>query len=282
MRSGFALTAAGFGLAVAVIFMATFFATAGYEPVEIASAEALSQKGPGIMATLVAMAKNKVWIFAVLIYVFNAMGGIMQAQTMVIYFTHNLGNPQSYLRMYSAVSMVVTMVGYVSLSFFTKRLGNAGTNLLGCAFGIVGNLFRFVMRDSSLIVFGAGMGMAAFGGGLVAGTIILCIMDSQVYGEWKSGIRNDALVMSGFGLSSKIGFAVGGALSGYLQTLMGYNAALGAPSEAVKMLFFCENTLFYAISYVLSGICAFLVLRYERKIPQMQAEIEARRAQKTT
>lgn len=278
MRRGFMLTAAIMAAAMAIIYFITYFGTAGYEPVELVSADVAKQKGPGLVATLSAMSKNKVWMFAILIYAFICAGGMMQQQTMVMYFTHNLNDPQSYLRVYSATSMVVSMIGYVSLSFFTKRLGNAGTALLGCIFGVVGNLIRFVLQDASLIVFAVGMGIAAFGLGLIAGTIILCIMDSQVYGEWKTGTRNDALVMSGFGLSSKIGFAVGGALGGYLQAILGYDATLGAPSSAVKTLFFFENTLFYAATYVLAGIFALLVLKYEKKIPQMRAEIEARKA----
>lgn len=279
MRRGFMLTAAIFAVATAVIYFITYFGTAGYEPVEPVSPDAVRQKGPGIITTLSAMSKNKVWMIAILIYVFYCIGGIIQSQTMVIYFTHNLGDPQSYLRIYSATSMVVMMVGYVTLGFFTKRLGNAGTALLGCILGVVGNLIRFVLQDATLAAFAAGMGIGAFGSGLLGGTIILCIMDSQVYGEWKTGMRNDALVMSGFGLSSKIGFAVGGALAGYLQAILGYDAALGAPSEAVQTLFFYENTLFMAISFALSAVCAFYVWRYEKRIPQMRAEIQARKAQ---
>lgn len=277
MRRGFALTAVAYGVVMVVVYAIAFFATAGYEPVE--EVQTLSQKGPGILEILKAMSKNKVWILAILIYVFNTAGSMMQAQTMVAYFTHNLGDPQNYLRIYSTASMVVTMLGYVVLGELTKRLGNAGTSLLGCAFGIAGNMIRFVLKDGSLVFYSVGVVIGMFGTSLVAGTIVLCIMDSQVYGEWKTGTRSDGLAMSGFGLSAKIGIALGGALAGYLQAIMGYDAALGAPSEAVKTLFFCENTLCVAIGYVLSGICAFLVLRYERKIPQMRAEIEARKAQ---
>ena len=276
MRRGFALTAVVYSVVMVAVYLITYLGTAGYEPVE--DTQTLTQKGPGFVEILKAMAKNKVWMIAVLIYVFNAMGGIIQAQTMVTYFTHNLGDPTGYLRVYSSLSMVVTMIGYASLGIFTKRLGNAGTSLLGCCFGVAGNLIRFITQDATLLSYGVGLAIGIFGSGLVAGTIVLCIMDSQVYGEWKTGTRSDGLVMSGFGLSSKIGFAIGGALAGYLQALLGYDAALGAPSEAVKTLFLCENTLFMAISFVLSGICAFICLQYEKKIPQMQAEIDARKA----
>ena len=84
--------------------------------------------------------------------------------------------------------------------------------------------------------------------------------------------------MSGFGLSGKIGLALGGALAGYLQTFMKYDPSLGAPSEAVKQLFFYENTICVAIGFALSAVFAILVLKYEKKIPQMQAEIDARKA----
>ena len=280
MKKGFMFCGALYGLIQIITFLSAAIATKGYEPVETvvnSSGESVVLKGPGFGAMFKAMAQNKVWLFAILIYVWDTTGSMMQAQTMVSYFQHVLGNT-GYLKIYSSVSMVITIASYLSLGFLTKRFGNAGTSLLGCVISIVGNLFRFFTHDANATLFTAGLVISMAGASLVAGTIVLCIMDTQVYGEWKTGVRNEAILMSGFGLSGKIGLALGGALAGYLQTFMKYDPSLGAPSEAVKQLFFYENTICVAIGFALSAVFAILVLKYEKKIPQMQAEIDARKA----
>lgn len=278
-QRGFLLVSLIFGIIFAVCYLFLFFASKGMEPIETVSQTTAQPKGPGLKEILPALATNKIWMIALFITIFYTSFSMMQAQTMVSYFTYAMSDAQAALRIYSSASLVVTMCGYVILSFFTKRFGNAGTCMLGCILAMAGNLFRFVTHDETLLLYGIGLVISMFGVSLLSATTLLIVLDTGVYSEWKTGSKSDPLLIAGNNISSKIGFAVGGAVSGYLLAAFGYEASHGTPSEAVQTLFFYENTLFAAIGFALSAVCAFFVWRYEKKIPQMLADIQARKAQ---
>lgn len=281
MRRGFMITAVIFGVAYALFYLFLFIATKGVEPIEEAKAAGTASKGPGFKDILPALATNKVWLVALFIMIFYTTFSMMQAQTMVTYFTHCMEDAQTALRIYSSASMVITMIGYVSLSAFTKRLGNAGACMLGCILASAGHLFRFFTHDETMVLYGVGLVIGMFGASLLSGTTLLIILDTGVYSEWKTGSKSDPLLIAGSNIASKIGMALGGAVAGYLLTAFHYDPSLGTPSEAVKSLLFYENTLLVAVGYILSALCAFFVWRYEKRIPQMQAEIDARKAHTT-
>lgn len=277
MRRGFTLTALIFGALFAFFYLLFFVTTKGYEPTEDPqlSTPVEKKKGSSFKDILAAAATNKYWLFAMLIQVFY----MMQAQTMVSYFTHCMGNAQTPLRIYSLASLVVTTAGYLTLGFFTKHFGNAGTRAIGCTIAAVGNLFRFIMRDSTFVLYGVGLTIGSFGASLMSGVLMLVILDTGVYSEWKTGKNSDPVLLAGMTVSSKFALAVGGAAAGYLLAAFGYDSAAGAPSETVKNLFYM-NTLLVGIGFALAAVCSFINSRYEKRIPQMRAEIEARKAEK--
>ena len=279
MRRGFMITAAIFGVAYALFYLFFFIATKGMEPIEETAAAGTVSKGPGLKEILPALATKTMWLAELFISIFYTTFSMMQAQTMVTYFTHCLGDAQTPLRIYSSASMVVTMIGYASLASFTKRIGNAGACLLGCVLGAVGHLFRFFAHDGTMVLYGTGLVIAMFGTSLLAGTTLLIVLDTGVYSEWKTGSKSDPLLIAGSNIATKLGMTLGGAIAGYLLTAFHYDPSQGAPGEAVKNLLFYENTLLVAVGYILAALCAFFVWRYEKRIPQMQAEIEARKAQ---
>ena len=135
---------------------------------------------------------------------------------------------------------------------------------------------RLIFADGTLIVWGVGLFIVNFGGFFVNGLLILCIFDSRVYGKWKTGIDNDAVLMSGSTTSSKVGFAITGSLAGILLSAVNYDSALEQQTEAVLNLLFTENVVLPFIGYIIVAIFAFFVRRIEKKIPQMRAELEAR------
>ena len=151
--------------------------------------------------------------------------------------------------------------------------------MLGCVLGAVGHLFRFFAHDGTMVLYGTGLVISMFGTSLLAGTTLLIVLDTGVYSEWKTGSKSDPLLIAGSNIATKLGMTLGGAIAGYLLTAFHYDPSQGAPGEAVKNLLFYENTLLVAVGYILAALCSFFVWRYEKRIPQMQAEIEARKAQ---
>ena len=143
---------------------------------------------------------------------------------------------------------------------------------------ILGYALRFVLHDCNTAVLLAGNIISNLGMGLVGCTILLCIFDAKVYGEWKTGVDNEAILMSGFSVSYKTGQALGGPIAGYLLLTVPYVAQAAAQEESVLNLWFYESTLMPAIGFAVALVFSLLLIKYEKKVPQMQAEINERKA----
>ena len=106
----------------------------------------------------------------------------------------------------------------------------------------------------------------------------MCIFDAKVYGEWKTGVDNEAILMSGFSIAYKTGQALGGPIAGYLLMTVPYVAQAAVQEQSVLDLWFYESTLIPAVGFVITLIFALLIKKYEKKVPQMREELEARKA----
>ena len=128
-----------------------------------------------------------------------------------------------------------------------------------------------------MLIMNAGWIISGFGSGLVAMTIILNIFDAKVYGEWKTGVDNEAILMSGFSVSYKIGMAIGGPIAGYLLLLVPYVQGAEQQADSVLSMWMAENTLIPGIATFISLVFAILIIKNEKKVPQMRKEIEERK-----
>lgn len=280
LRKGFVGLAAICGFLYALGFFTAALATKGYEPLEYLSrdehAEEDSRKSEAsLKATLVALFRNSYWLLCVGVAFFSVLGEGTSLGSMVQHFQYNLGDV-GLMGTYSLISIITTVSGILSLNILTRRLGNAGTALLGGVLGCLGWMLRFVLADSSPIIFIIGFIIGSAGSGLVGAVTILCLLDSRVYGKWKTGVDNDAILMSGNTTASKVGFAIGPSIGAMMLDIVHYVPQAAEQSEAVKSLFLIENTLIPALGYALVAVCAFFMARLEKKLPQMKAELEMR------
>lgn len=279
MRKGFIGLAIISGILYALGFLAAAIATKGYEPLEFleeteAAKDETSKQKASIKGTLAALLRNNYWLLCVGVAFFSVVGEGTSLASMVQHFQYNLGDV-SLMSTYSLISVITTVVGILSLKILTKKLGNAGTAFLGGILAFTGWMIRFVFADASITIFVVGFVIGAAGSGLVSAVSILCLLDSRVFGQWKTGIDNDAILMSGHTTASKVGFAVGPSIGAMMLDVVGYAPQTSEQSGAVKNLFLVENTLVPALGYALVAVCAFFMLGLEKKLPQMRAELEA-------
>ena len=97
----------------------------------------------------------------------------------------------------------------------------------------------------------------------------MCIFDAKVYGEWKTGVDNEAILLRI--CPALICSPVMLTKSKFFQHLCRFPAAS-------VITVFCQSTLIPAVGFVITLIFALLIKKYEKKVPQMREEIEARKA----
>ena len=94
----------------------------------------------------------------------------------------------------------------------------------------------------------------------------------------ENGSINQAVLMSILSFAQKAGQAVGGVGAAALLGIFGYVANAEQQSETVMNVFFTENVTLPMITFAISILLLCIVNKYEKKIPQMKEEIEARKA----
>lgn len=282
MRLGFYKVGIIYGIIYALSHLIVYFGTKGYdavtadEPAGVTEASTPTEKVT-LRGSLTALVKNKVWVAIVFsALMINLAVGIEQAN-LPFYFQYSFSNPAALYAAYSSCSVIGALIPYLLLSFIIKRLGNAKTAALGCALTVIGYMMRFVLADASLAIMTVGFLLEGVGQGLTASVLVLSIFDSRVYGLWKTGVDNEAVLMSGFSSAYKIGLAIGAPVVGLLLKTVPYVQGAAQQAESVLSLLRFQATALCGIMFIVPlFLYLFVVLKNEKNLPMMRAEIDAR------
>ncbi len=223
---------------------------------------------------LSALLVNKVAMGVLLAQVIHMLFSSMTGTVLVYYCQYNLNN----LNLMSITSSVGTLVSLIPLLFIVpmyKKLGNAGIALLGNILALACLVIRFFTHDATTGIFVSMSILEGVGVTMVSMVFMQCLMDSIVYGEWKTGKKNVPVLMSAYGIGTKIGLAFGSSVAAYIIGLTGFDASLPEQTAGALNTLFHLNVTAPMLMYVGMGIVFFIILKIERKIPEMKAQMEA-------
>lgn len=277
-KLGYTIITACYGAFMVFTYFVVVRLTKGEEPPATPAEIAAAKEKGGTRKAFKALMKNDLWILlaaTTLIY----YGNSAMSQTVMAYYTRLcMGNPA--MMAYAAViSRLGSFVCVLTCSWFAKKLGRGRTATLALSVQMCIMLIRFITKDANGYVM---LGCMAVSGVFSALFLMMhtpCLMDSIDYGEWKTGVRSDGLLMSANSLGNKIGSAIGGSAVGYLLAFTGYKKELKVQPEAVV-----ENvrrlTLITPIVIMAIVICLYAVYRkkYEPLMPRVREEMAARKA----
>lgn len=278
-RTGFMVIGIVYAIIFILLYLLAYAGTKGYEPeqeffeAEVPDGGKLEK--PSVVQIVKGLITNKMCLIAVAMYLVDLIGCMIESNAMPFYFQYNLGN-MGLFGLYSTLSVVGAYAAYFIAGFFVKRFGNSGTAIIGGAISAAAYLVRFLMQDSTTFQWGACVLISCFGAGLVANVSILCIFDSKVYGEWKLGVNNEGILMAAYSLGNTIGLALGRVAGTYLMGLVDYDPNVMEQSSSVLKLFLAESTLAPMIGFIGVILLAMIVRRFEKKLPQWEAELAER------
>lgn len=283
-RKGFLYVGIIYGIIYGIGHLIVYFATKGYEPVEHSAEPAESVKEStgsalkGIISSMGAFYRNKVLMFCGAVAFLYTLGMAVEEGAMAWYFQYVKTDAEALYGIYGTMSMPVAIVIYLFLDKIVKKLGNARTVIAGSCFTLAGYALGFVTHDATKAIMMTRWFLEGIGAGLIGAVILLCVFDSKTYGVWKNNDNDsDAILTASYSLSYKIGMAIGGPILGYVLAFVPYEAGAAVQPENVCNLFFYESTLIPGLIYVATLIFALLMRKYEKRIPQMQKEIEERK-----
>lgn len=279
LRVGFAVVAILYGALVALCHLAAYFGTKGYEQSddELISAGVTQQaSNVKILDMLKALAQNKLCLMLVGGYALYCVYSALMGGSLLYYLIYNLKN-ENLMSLYSVLSTVTGFAPVIFIVFFVKKFGTAGTAMISCAVVALGEIIRFITSDGSIYFLGFGWCMEGIGLALFSTMIRQSMVDAMTYGEWKTGVSNQGILMSSLTFAQKLGQAVGGVGAAALLELFGYVANAPDQTELVKQVFFAEQVILPLVIFIILVAIFGVVRKYEKHIPEMKAEIEARK-----
>lgn len=231
----------------------------------------------GFKEALVAMSKNKYLFFFVGATFFCAVYNGLNSGIGTYYFQYVVGD----IGKMSLISMLGLLTPFTLVVFpLAAKKGNAMNFVrVGIVLAIVGCTMKFFAGDNMTMIFIASLVASIPGAAMIQMIGSLFMIQCMDYGEWKTGVRVEAMMNSVNGFASKVG---GGIASGGLGLLMGMTGFIsGAETQSASAM--TGIRLGYSVVPAILCVIMFVLLYFydlEKRQGQIRADLEARRAKK--
>jgi len=221
---GFQLTMVVFSLVAIALFMVTFLNTR--ERVHPPKDQKSSVK-----SDFKDLLHNKPWIVLFFIGIFALSYNSIRSGSIIYYFKYYVGN-QDMASAFMVSGTIAAILGVMSTKFLTKLFGKR--NLYMTLWIVVSVLtigFYFIPKENIILIFASHV-IISFILGPTAPLIWAMYADTADYSEWKAGRRATGLVFSAATFAQKLGWAIGGALTGWLLAYFGFVANVAQTDSA--------------------------------------------------
>lgn len=285
------------GYALIVVIISATTAIYGFfvmrERIPLASREQMQEVG--IIESFKIAFKNRPMLVLQLNYFFNGLKGI-GASNEKFFWMHNAGGLK-----YSTIASLFTGIPRFIMTPLTPRLiRKFGARNVGIAAGVFGGAMYTLMFLIGYKPFGAWDKIENIIPNLIYMTIMLTLAglpngvidvvgtilqgDVYDYGEWKYGVRNEALIATVSGYFQKLANSINNALSGFVISWIGYTAhkdvfgnIVRETDNSVLSGFWFIFCIMPAIARFLYGVSLIFFNVHGKFKVQMLADLEVRR-----
>ena len=246
----------------------TYFNTKELPDVE----DATGEKTP-MLAGIKSLLTNKYWLMQVANTFFIYFGLNARLAAMIYYGIYVLGNPGLITVLVIADNIPGLLMMPVALGLCNK-FGKKKVALSGLCLSMIGfalmffNIHNFPLFIAGLIV--KGIFFAP-----VQGIGNAFIVDSAVYGEWKTGVKAEGMAFSAVSFANKVSSGLAGVIVGWVLTYTGYVANAQQSPTAIKGIIF----LYIGVTFIctIGQIITFALYDLDGKIDGIRAELAARK-----
>ncbi|HOO92539.1 MAG TPA: MFS transporter [Opitutales bacterium] len=169
---------------------------------------------------------------------------------------------------FNVIGQFSSIVGVVLLPFVTAVLGKKKTFMIYGVIAIVSTAAFYVLKPDQIEAMFLLQVLGSITGGPLSALIWAMYADTADYGEWKNGRRATGLVFSASTMSQKLGWAIGGAIAGWLLTTVGFEANMIPTPEVMKGLMHLMSLIPAGFGLVFLIIVSFYPLN-EKKVAEI-------------
>jgi GPH family glycoside/pentoside/hexuronide:cation symporter len=180
---------------------------------------------------------------------------------------------------YMTVWLVTNLLGVLLAKPVSAKFGKKNT-FIGAMIiaAIFSAIFYWVNPNSLGIIFGLNI-IIGISAGIVLPLIWSMYADIADYSEWKTGRRATGLVFSSSSMSQKMGWTLGGAITGWLLAAYGFEANAEQTKESLKGIRLMIS-IYPAVGALLSAIVLLIYKLTDSFMHNISGDLENQRAKK--
>lgn len=205
-----------------------------------------------------AISQNKYWFIVMLIL---CAGSCVQAGTASIasyYAQYVLNDPMLVGKLLSAF-LLPPIAGFFLAGLLLQKVARKPLIVSAVILGLLGTTISAVAHGG-IGMLQMGLALRGLAYSLIMGVANTMTADTVEYGQWKTGVRSQGVLMSAKGLGDKIATGLLTAVIGWIMGAAGYDGTLAVqPESAVASI----NGLFLYIPYVLFILAGILIIFYD-------------------
>lgn len=279
---GFKWTITLYAILAAIFFILTFLGTKErLEPMQSQSS---------LKDDLKDLGKNYQWFImlgaGVSTLIFNSLrdGSIMyyfkyyvQEQTVAfLNFEYTVGY-EILSSAYMTIWLGTNIIGVLLAKPISDRIGKRKTFMLSAIASAIFSFALFFMQPHNLILIFASNILIGISAGIVLPLIWSMFADIADWSEWKTGRRATGLIFSSSSMSQKLGWTLGGALTGWMLALFNFEANVQQTSESLLGIRLIIS-VFAGLGALLAAAIIYFYKLDDETMQQIEMELEEARA----
>nr|WP_121271405.1 MFS transporter [Pedobacter schmidteae] len=228
LQTGWQFTITIYAVIAAVLFYLTFAWTR--ERVKPPKAQKVSLK-----ADLKNLATNKPWFILLGAGVCTLIFNSLRDGSAIYYFKYYFSSQEAftlplfnlninYSTLYLVLGQAANIVGVVLAKPVSDRIGKKNTFMYAMILAAVLSCVFFLFKEQDLLLIFLFQFLISACAGSVFPLLWSMYADIADYSEWKTGRRATGLIFSSSSMSQKLGWTLGGALTGWMLAIYGFEA----------------------------------------------------------
>jgi GPH family glycoside/pentoside/hexuronide:cation symporter len=178
---------------------------------------------------------------------------------------------------YLLVGQASNMIGVALAAPVANRIGKKKTYLGAMILAALLSCFFFMLKPDQIMLIMIFQVVISACAGIIFPLLWSMYADIVDYQELKTGRRATGLILSSSSMSQKFGWAVGGAITGWLLAAFGYDADLAVQSQNAVHGVRLMMSFLPAIGCILAVIAIALYPLGEKKVLEITAQLNEKR-----
>lgn len=270
-QKAWSILTAIYGVIGTVLYLMVFFTT---KELDVPDENLVKAEKKHIWGSVKALFRNQYWLMVLgltlLIFIsYGVKGGVQ-----VYYCKYVLGDDNLY-SLLSIASQIPNILLCFIIPSMAKRYGKRNVSLAGCLIAVIGAAVMLI-NPENLTVLLVSTVVNTIGMAPISICVFAMLGDTALYGEWKTGVKNEGMVFSATTFAEKVGNALGASMTAFILALGGFvGNAVVQNAESVIAMKICMIGFPVIIAAIAAAILTFY--RLDTQYPMIVKELEERK-----